>query len=145
VNWEQFKRQLGREIDDYLADLREIRADLKSIEGWIALGLLVAAVLMTGAWLIVSLGFNPANDHVLSFMYKFGLRSCREVSNFNGVILFINLFMVLFLSAVSLGNVINMMKRANQKLPREPRDLIISSSLMLACGIGGIIFMLKIC
>ena len=59
--------------------------------------------------------------------------------------IFIDLFLLLFLTVVSLGNVFNMLRRVNRGLPREPRDLIISSSLMLAVGIGGIIFMLRAC
>lgn len=145
MNRERLKQRLVREASEYLADLRDIRADLKSIEGWIALGLLIASVLMMAAWLIVSMGFNPANDHVSSFMYKFGLHTCRPISNFSGVVMFIDLILVIFLSAISLGNVINMMKRASQGLPREPRDLIVSSVLMLIVGIGGIMFMLRIC
>lgn len=145
MNWEKLRRQLAREAQEYLADLRDIRNGLRSVEGWIALGLVVASVIMTAAWLIVSLGFNPANDHVLSFMYKFGLRSCRPIDNFSGVVMFVDLVMVVFLAVISLGNAFNMMKRANRGLPREPRDLIISSALMLVVGIGGIVFMLWVC
>lgn len=145
MDWDKLRQQLAREAHEYLADLRDIRDGLKSVEGWIALGLLVASVVMTGVWLIVSLGFNPANDHVLSFMYKFGLRSCRPITNFSGVVMFVDLVMVIFLSVISLGNVVNMMRRVKQGLPREPRDLIISSALMLVVGISGILFMLWIC
>lgn len=145
MDFEKLKHQLAREAREYLADLREMRDDLKHLEGWIAFGLVIACVLMTAAWLIVSLGFNPANDHISSFLYRFGLRSCRPVDNFGGVFLFVDLVMVLFLAAISLGNVFNMMRRVSQGQPREPRDLIISTSLMLVAGIGGIIYMLKIC
>lgn len=142
---ETLGERLAREAQEYLADLRELREDLKSAEGWIAFALVILALLMTAAWVIVSLGFNPANDHVTSFMYKFGLRPCRPVDNFGGVVLFVDLIMVLFLSVVSLGNVFNMMRRVKQGLPREPRELIISTSLMIITGVGGIIFMLRIC
>jgi amino acid transporter len=145
MDLEKFKQQLGREAHEYLADLREIRNDLKNVDGWIALGLGILVILMAAAWIIVSLGFNPANDHVSSFMYKFGLRSCRPINNFNGVIVFIDFIVLIFLTVISLGNVVNMMRRASQGYPREPRDLIITTSLMLVVGIGGIIFMLKIC
>ena len=142
---ETLKQQLAREANEYLADLRHIRDDLKSVEGWIAFALVVLAVIMTAAWAIVSMGFNPDNEHVSAFMYKFGLHACRSVDNFNGVVMFIDLIMLIFLTVISLGNVINMMKRVSRGFPREPRDLIISTSLMLAVGIGGIVFMLRIC
>jgi hypothetical protein len=142
---ESLGQRLARELDEYLVDLRELRADLKSIEGWIALGLMILAILMTAGWVFVSLGFNPDNEHVSALMYKFGLHACRPLSNFNGVILFIDFFLVLFMSVITLGNVFNMMQRVSHGYPREPRDLIISAALMLASGLGGIIFMLQIC
>jgi hypothetical protein len=145
MNWEKLKVQLAQEARDYLADLRELREDLKSAEGWIALALTIAAVLITGAWFIVSLGFNPANDHVMSFIAKLGVRTCRPIDNFSGVVMFIDFVMIIFLTVISLGNVLNMMRRVRQGLPREPRDLIISTALMLVAGIGGIFFMLWVC
>lgn len=145
MNWNKLKQQLAREAHEYLADLRHIRQDLKSVDGWIAFGLIVLVALMAIAWVIVSLGFNPANDEISRFMYRYRLHTCRPIDNFGGVILFIDLIILIFLTVISLGNVVNMMKRANRKLPREPRDLIISASLMLVVGIGGIIFMLRIC
>jgi amino acid transporter len=145
MNWEKLQQQLVREAREYLADLREMRDSLKSVEGWIVLGLIVATLFMAAAWAIVSLGFNPENDHVAAIIHTFGLRFCRPIDNFNGVILFVNLVMVAFLAVISLGNVFNMSKRVRQGLPREPRDLIVSASLLLLAGIGGIIFMLWIC
>jgi hypothetical protein len=142
---ESFGQRLARELNEYLNDLREMRADLRSLDGWIAFGLIILAVLMTVAWIIVSLGFNPDNEQVSMLMYKLGRHACRPLSNLNGVILFIDFFVVLFLAVITLGNVFNMMRRANRGYPREPRDLIVSAGLMLATGIGGIIFMLRIC
>ncbi len=145
MDWEKLKAQLAREAREYLADLRELREDLKSAEGWIAVALTVAAVVITGIWFIVSLGFNPANDHVMSFMHKFGMRTCRPIDNFSGVVMFVDFVMIIFLTVISLGNVLNMMRRVRQGLPREPRDLIVSTTLMLVAGIGGIFFMLWVC
>lgn len=142
---ETLGEQLAREVREYLADLRSLREDLQSIEGWIALGLIITAGLITLAWAIVSLGYNPPNDHILSMLYKFGLRSCRPINNVGFVVIFIDLIMLLFLTVVSLGNVFNMMKNVRQGLPREPRDLIISASLMIVAGLGGIIYMLWAC
>jgi amino acid transporter len=145
MDWDRLGRQLGREARDYLADLRDIREGLRLVEGWIALGLVVVAVAITAAWAIVSLGFSPPNEHVTRFIYKLGLRPCRPVDNVGGVIIFINLFLLLFLTLISLGNVVNLIGRVKRGLPREPRDLIVSTSLMLAVGIGGIIYMRQIC
>jgi hypothetical protein len=145
MNWEKIKRQLAREANEYLADLREIRDDLKSAEGWIAFALVVLAALMTIAWLIVSLGFNPGNEHVNTLLYKLGLRTCRPIDNFSGVFVFVDFFMLLFLTAVTLGNCVRMLSRVKRGWAREPRDLIISALLMLVVGIGGIGYMRWIC
>ena len=145
MDWNKLKKQLAREALEYLADLREIRDDLKSAEGWIALALIVMVVLMTVAWLIVSLGFNPENEHVKFLLYKLGLRSCRPIDNFAGVIVFVDFFMLLFLTVITLGNTVRMAARVKRGWAREPRDLIISALLMLVVGVGGIIYMRWIC
>lgn len=142
---ETLGKRLAREARDYLADLRDIRDELRRVEGWVALGLVVVALAITAAWAVVSLGFSPPNEHVTRFIYKLGMRPCRPVDNLGGVIIFINLFLLLFLMVISLGNVVNLIGRVKRGLPREPRDLIISTSLMLAVGIGGIIYMRRIC
>lgn len=145
MDWDKLKLQLAREASEYLADLRDIREGLRSAEGWIALGLLVTAILIAAIWFIVSLRFNPANDHVSSFIASLGLRSCRPIDNFSGVIMFVDMIMMVFLTVISLGNVLNMMRQVKEGRPREPRDLIVSASLMLLVGIGGIVFMLWVC
>lgn len=145
MNWEQLKRQLAREAREYLADLRDIRDGLRSVEGWIALALVIAAVVMLAAWAVVSLGFSPPNEHVTRFIYRLGMRPCRPIDNFGVIVIFINLFLLLFLTVISLGNVINQIARVKRGQPRQPRDLVISTSLMLATGIGGIIYMLQVC
>ncbi len=145
MDLDKFREQLRQEAREYLADLRYLIEDLKSREGWIAFALVVAATLIFIAWVIVSLGFNPHNDSVTAIVHSIGLRPCRTISNLNGVIVIVDFFLVFFLAIVTLGNVFNMMRRVRQGLPREPRDLIISASLMLIAGIGGIVFMLNIC
>jgi hypothetical protein len=142
---ETLGEQLAREAQEYLADLRALREELKTAEGWFVLGLIVLAVLISAAWAIVSLGYNPPNDHILSMLYKFGLRPCKPIDNFSGVVIFVDLFMLLFLTVISLGNMFNMVRRVREGRPREPRDLIISISLMILTGIGGIVFMLVTC
>jgi hypothetical protein len=145
MNYEQFKRQLAREAHEYLADFRTLLEGLRSAEGLFTLGLVVAALLITVAWALVSLGFSPPNEHVTRMIYSLGLRVCRPISNLGGVIVFIDLFLLLFLSVVSLGNAFNVITRVRRGLPRELRDLIISSAMMLVTGLGGIIFMISIC
>lgn len=142
---EPLGERLAREAREYLADLRELRDELKTAEGWVAFGLLVLAALMLTSWAIVSLGFSPPNDHILAFLRKLGMRTCRPVDNFGGVVIFVNLFLMLFLTVIALGNVFNMMRRVREKQPREPRELIVTTSMMLVVGIGGIVFMLQIC
>lgn len=145
MNLEKLKRQLAQETIEYLSDLRAIKDELRSIEGWIALGLVLMAMLIGIAWAIVSLGFSPPNEHVTRFISQLGLRVCRPVNNFDGIVIFINLFMLIFLTVLSIGNVLIMIGRVKRGWEREPRDLIISTSLMVIAGIGGIGYMLAIC
>lgn len=145
MNIEKLKRQLAYEAIGYLADLRAIRDELRSLEGWIALGLVVMAMVIGATWAIVSLGFSPPNEHVTRFINEMGLRVCRPIGNLEGVIIFINLFVLLFLTVISVGNVLIMIGRVKRGWTREPRDLIISTALMATVGIGGIAFMLAIC
>lgn len=145
MNWEKLRRQLAREAQDYLADLRDIRASLQYLEGWIALGLVAATILMMIAWALVTLGFNPPNEHVARFMYKFGLHSCRPISNLNGVIVIVDTMLLVFLITITLGSVINQMDRVKRGLPRNPRELILSAALTLLVGVGGILYMRWIC
>lgn len=145
MDWKKLKIELAAEAREYLADLRDIRDGLRTIEGWIAMALVVAACAITVAWAVVSLGFSPANEHVMRALYQLGLRTCRPIENVAGVILFVNLFMLLFLTVVSFGNVLILIGRVKRHLPKEPRDLIVSTSLMLVAGIGGIAYMLWIC
>ncbi len=145
MNWEKLRRQLAREAYEYMADLRALKEGLKSAEGWIALGLFVAALIIMVVWAVVSIGFSPPNEEMQVFMRKMGIRECRPVSNFSGVLIFVDMFMMLFLTAITLGNVLNVIARVKRGYPREPRDLIISSVMMLTVGIGGIIYMILIC
>lgn len=145
MNWEKLRRQLAREAQDYLADLRDIKASLHYLEGWVALGLVTSAILMIIAWTMVTLGFNPPNEHVAAFMYRFGLRSCRPISNLDGVIVIVDTMLLVFVTTITLGSVINQMDRVKRGLPRNPRELIFSASLMLVVGVGGILYMRWIC
>lgn len=142
---ETLSEQLAREAREYLADLRALREELKTAEGWFVVGLVFLAALISAAWAIVSLGYNPPNDHILSMLYRFGLRTCKPIDNFSGVVIFVDLFMLLFLTVISLGNMFNMVRRVREGQPREPRDLIISISLMILAGLGGIVFMIWNC
>lgn len=145
MDWQGIKRQLAWEVREYLADLRTIREDLKNVEGWIGFLLFLTALLMTAAWLVVSLGFSPGNAYVTSLLHRLGLHSCRPVDNFSGIVIFVDFVMLIFLTVISLGNSINMLRRVRRKQPRNPRDLIISTSLMLITGVGGIVYMIRVC
>lgn len=145
VNWEKLRVQLAREAREYLQDLRDIKDSLQYLEGWIALGLVAAAILIAIAWALVTLGFNPPNEHIAKFMYKLGARVCRPISNFHGVIVIVDTMLLVFLTTVTLGTVINQMDRVKRGRRRNPRDLIFFASLMLAVGVGGIVHMRWIC
>ena len=146
MNWQRLKTQLAGEARDYLADFRDLRDSLRFAEGWLALGLLLISVVIVGAFFFLAIGFTPSpNSAVTSFIYSVGLRPCRDISNTTGVILFINLFVLLFLVTAVLGSVLSMMDRVKRGEPREPRELISTAALMIAVGIGGITYMAWIC
>jgi uncharacterized membrane protein YidH (DUF202 family) len=109
------------------------------------LGLVISSLVMTVIWGLVSLGFSPPNEHVTRLVHTLGMRVCAPISNLSGVVIIIDLFLLLFLTTVSIGNALHVMERVGQGLPRESRDLIISTSMMLVVGIGGIVFMVMIC
>jgi amino acid transporter len=142
---ETLGEQLRREAGEYLADLIAIIRSLKKAEGQIAALLFLAVFVIMGIWFITSLGFNPPNDHVTAFLNNLGMRPCRPISNFFGVILFINLFVLGLLVVMSLGALFSMIERMRQGLPRDARELITMATLMLVFGVGGIIFMKAIC
>lgn len=145
MKWKDIRTEIAAEARDYLADLRDIKSSLKYLEGWIALGLVVLAILMIAVWALVTLGFNPYNENVAWAMYKFGLHTCRPISNFNGVIVIVDAILLVFLTTITLGSVMNQMDRVKRGLPRNPRELIFYASLMLAVGVGGIVYMNWIC
>lgn len=141
----KLRRELAQEMRDYLADVRAIIDSLRRVEGWIALGLMIAVMAMLAVWFFTSLGFSPPNDKTRSVLYMVGMYSCRPVSNVGGVIILIDLALLLILSLLALGNLFAMLERIRQGRPRELRDLVITATLMLAIGIGGIIYMRMIC
>lgn len=145
MKWKDFRRQIAAEARDYLAALRELRDNLRYLEGWITLALVVATLLMLVAWVFASLGFNPPSDHVGQFMHRFGLWSCRPISNVNGVIVIVDAMLLVFLIALTLGSVLNQMDRVKKGQPRNPGELIFLTLLMLAVGVGGIVYMRWIC
>jgi hypothetical protein len=145
MKWKNLRRQLVSEAQDYLAALRELRDNLRYLEGWITLALLAAVLLMLVAWALASLGFNPPSDDMGQFMHRFGLWSCRPISNFSGVIVIVDAILLVFLIAVTLGSVLNQMERVKQGLPRNPGELIFLILLMLVVGVGGIVYMRWIC
>ena len=145
MNWDKFRRQLASEAREYLADLREVIEGLKQKEGWIALGLVIAVIVMTGVWFVSALGFSPPNEHVSRFLTNLGQRPCRPLSNVSGAFIFINLALTVFLAALALGSMFGLLLRMRKGLPKEPRELIITSSLLLLVGIAGIIFMRMVC
>lgn len=145
MKWKDLRLELSSEARDYLADLRDLRGSLNYLEGWIALGLVVLAILMVIAWALASLGFNPYNQNVAWVMYQFDLHSCRPISNFDGVIVIVDTILLVFLTTITLGSVMNQMDRVKRGLPRNPRELIFYASLMLVAGGGGLVFMHWIC
>jgi hypothetical protein len=144
MNWESFKKQLRREVSEYLADLRNIRDALRHVEGWITLALVLAVIFMMAVWFIVGLGFDRL-AFVAGALGVSRSRVCMPLSDINAMIIIMDAMAMGLLAVMALGEMMRLLDRVRKGLPSEPRKVAVPSFFMLLVGIGGIIFMRAIC
>lgn len=142
LDMEKLRRQLRREWRDYMADFRDIVEALHHAEGWITLGLVLAVIGVVAVWFITGLGFDQVT---LVGSFRLTGRTCNPVSNFSGVLLFIDAVMMFFLGIMAIGEMLLVLERLRKGRPAQPRQVAILAISMLIVGVAGIVYMRAIC
>ena len=138
------RERLAQEAYEYLADLRNFAAALKRAEGWFTLGLVLAVIFMLAVWFINALGFDRLNL-VISALGQSRARMCKPLSDFAAMVIIIDAVTIVMLAVLALGEMMRLLDRTRQGLPRQPRKVALPSAMMLAVGSAGIIYMRAIC
>ena len=144
MDWHKLRRRLRQEAREYLTDLREFREALKRAEGWFTLGLVLAVILMLAVWFIHGLGFDRLNQVVSSLGQSRG-RVCRPLGDFDALVIIIDAMVMFTLALLALGEMMRLLDRVRQRLPKEPRRVAVPAAFMLVTGTAGIIFMRFVC
>ncbi len=143
-DWDRLQRQLAREAREYLADIRAFAEALKRAEGWFTLGLVLAVIFMLVVWFITGLGFDRLNMAISALGQSHG-RICRPLADFAALLIIIDATTMCLLAVVALGEMMRLLDRVRQGLPKEPRKVAVPAAFMLVVGIAGIIYMRSIC
>jgi uncharacterized membrane protein YidH (DUF202 family) len=132
--------RLAREASEYLDDLRELFASLRSVEGVVALVLIFIILGLTVAWFVLGLGF----DRLLSTAASFGVwrpRTCRDVNDIHGLALIMGGVLFFLLSALAIGEMMRLIDRVRRGQPAHARSVLITALAMLIFGIVGLTMM----
>ena len=138
--WERLRREAG----EYLTDLRNLRESLRSAEGWFTLGLVLAVIFMLVVWFITALGFDRLNMAIAALGQSHG-RVCKPIGDFDAMIIVIDAVTMCLLAVLALGEMMRLLDRVRQHLPKEPRKVAMPAAVMLVVGTVGIIYMRIIC
>lgn len=144
MDWDSFRKQLRREVSEYLADLRNFRDALRHVEGWITLGLVLAVVFMLVVWFIVGLGFDRLSA-VAGALGVSRSRVCTPLNDVNALVIILDATAMVLLAVLALGEMMRLLDRVRRGLPQEPRKVAIPAFFMLLLGGAGILFMRAIC
>lgn len=144
MNWDKLRRRLRREAYEYLADLRTFAEGLKRAEGWFTLALVLAVIIMVAVWFVTGLGFDRLSQAVSELGAPRG-RVCKPLNDLNALVIIIDAMLMFLLAIVSLGEMMRLLDRARQGLPREPRKVAAPAAVMLATAVAGIAFMRYVC
>jgi uncharacterized membrane protein YidH (DUF202 family) len=131
-----FRRQLAREIREYAADLRDMLASLRSVEGAVALILILVIVGLAVGWFILGLGF----DRLLSVAAQLGAtrtRACHDVDDAQGVFLVIGGIVFCLLAVLAIGEMMRLIDRVRRGEPARPRTVLYPTLGMLLVGLAG--------
>jgi cytochrome bd-type quinol oxidase subunit 1 len=139
---EKLGQQLRNEWRDYMADFRDIIDALRHVEGWVTLGLVLGVIAVIAVWFITGLGFDQVT---LVGSFRLSGRTCNPVNNVNGVLLFIDAFMMFFLGIMAIGEMLLLLDRVRKGDPSQPRQVAILAISMLVVGVFGIVYMRAIC
>ena len=144
MDWDKLQRRLAQEAHEYLADLRHFAEALKRIEGWVTLGLVLGVLFMLVVWFITALGFDRLNMAIAALGQSHG-RICRPIGDFSALVIAIDALVMTLLALLALGEMMRLLDRIHQGLPKKPRQVAVPAALMLLVGTAGIIYMRIIC
>jgi hypothetical protein len=142
MNLEKLGKQLRSEWRDYVADFRDIIEALHHAEGWVTLGLVLGVIAVIAVWFITGLGFDQVT---LTGSIRLTDRTCNPVTNFSGVLLFIDAVMMFLLGIMAIGEMLLLLDRMRKGLPSQPRQVAVLAISMLVVGVAGIVYMRAIC
>ncbi|MDD5248043.1 MAG: hypothetical protein PHY45_03605 [Rhodocyclaceae bacterium] len=144
LDWRKLRRRLRQEAYEYLADLRHFAEALKRAEGWFTLALLLAVLFMLAVWFITGLGFDRLNQVVSELGQPRG-RICRSPGDVAALVIIVDAIVMFLFAVLALGEMMRLLDRVRQRLPKEPRKVAAPAAWMLVSGIAGIVYMRHIC
>ena len=142
MNLDKLGKQLRSEWRDYVADFRDIIEALHHAEGWVTLGLVLGVIAVIAVWFITGLGFDQVT---LTGSIRLTDRTCNPVTNFSGVLLFIDAVMMFLLGIMAIGEMLLLLDRVRKGFPSQPRQVAVLAISMLIVGVAGIVYMRAIC
>jgi uncharacterized membrane protein YidH (DUF202 family) len=134
------RRQLAYEVHEYFADLRDMFSSLKSVEGMVALFLIIVVIGLAVGWFILGLGF----DRLLSVASALGVSRphvCRDVDDVHGVFLVIGGVVFLLLAVLAMGEMMRLIDRVRHGQPARPSAVLFPTLGMLFFGLAGMAMM----
>jgi hypothetical protein len=132
--------RVAREVGEYLEDLRQLFAALRTPEGMVALVLVLIILGLTAAWFVLGLGF----DRLISAASSLGVRrltTCRDVNDIHGLALILGGLLFFLLSALAIGEMMRFIDRVRRGQASHARSVLIPSLVMLVVGIVGLTMM----
>lgn len=136
----KLKKRLAWELQEYLADFRNLWQELKSTEGWTALVLVAVVIVLIGAWFFVGLGF----DRLLSVATAWGVwrpTSCRDITDAQGLFIVLDGVTFFLVAVYALGEMMLLIDRRRHRRPPKPLAVLAPTLAMLVVGLAGIIAM----
>jgi uncharacterized membrane protein YidH (DUF202 family) len=133
-------RQLAYELHEYVADLRDLFSSLKSVEGMVALVLIIVIVGLAIGWFVLGLGF----DRLVSVTNALGVarpRVCRDVDDAHGAILVIGGVVFLLLAVLAIGEMMRLIDRVRHGQAARPSAVLFPTLGMLFFGLAGMAMM----
>ncbi len=134
------RQRLAQEIREYLADLRSLTDALRTVEGMVAMVLILVVVGLTAAWFFLGLGF----DRLLSVGSAWGVwrpSACRDIGDIQGLVLIIGGVTFFLVAAIAIGEMMRLVDRARHRQPVRARLVLIPALSMLGIGIAGLAMM----
>ncbi len=131
-------------LREYLADLLNIASGLKSLEGKLAMVLVLLFMAVTVIWFLATLSFDRLNG-VASANGVWRPRLCHSLDDFPAMVLVVDALVVALFGLMALGEMMILFDKARRKLSTRPMSVLVPAVLMLVSGVGGLIYMQSVC